>query len=967
MRHRWLVGITTCVWMLGCDGQLIGADDAGAGLDVFGDAPGLDAHVVTTAPDAFFPDVFGDAPGLDVYVPPTPDAFVGVDASEPCASGAACDDGNACTTDDRCDAGGTCIGAPLTCAGARPTCSAGSMVEVALDACDPFEGCVTASVACPPVSTALAVSDAYQVILRDWLASLTPADLDVPLDATITFEPSFLADDDALYATWLFTHNRGRTLPPTTGLRLPSGYFLLSNIDVDPPGTGTVMGVDRDPRLYQRGGRGGTHDPTITAWWAGWDYAGNPFRGSAAVKRRALVTATIDLMMTEERTRSAGCRDCRSDYTGGTLIWLAYAFRVGGDVMPPEVQAAYRTGLRRIVERTLGYPPNGSGGGDMEQFQHVSLPYAAEVLGDPSLVDRVRARSMEIFRRRLLPRSDDLSRGLYIDHGEGFDVAYEGISLFFLTWASLAHGDPNVRSVAAREQSLLAHLTLPMPQAYFGDTSLGGTWRREYVGPSHFSPATAVGAPGTIWYTNQVAAGLGMVGDDGVYLTWRGRNYASWYDSLTVPSVDAMRADLASYCQVGAGSYNWNDRAGDEERQIRGVFDRHVIDDVTMRRTCSTEADCLSARPECDRVLGYCVSTLPQWEETHWSETEFPMATEYLVPGTYARLRALDPGDGPNGGMDDAPTDPIGSPPFERSGDFVRRFGEGADVMLIAARVGGHGVVLHSGRLSTWGENPPDAASVLSGFGGGAISAFLGRGTGPVIVGMSNGYQNPISTDVWGTPATSPPAWHAWATHQIAGRTANGSFSSARVQIPTASATTSASSVSLTASGTISSTLDGGRSAPRTGATAPLAADMPYTRTFDLSSTGLRVRSEITLAGNVVTELVEALPIWLGESNTASATDTTIEVCTAASCGAGATWTPLGASWVASARAVRLSRFGASVRITLPSGGERVRMATPIWTVDYQTRGRARLLMIDLTRGGSPTGTVSVEYTIASE
>ena len=133
------------------------------------------------------------------------------------------------------------------------------------------------------------------------------------------------------------------------------------------------------------------------------------------------------------------------------------------------------------------------------------------------------------------------------------------------------------------------------------------------------------------------------------------------------------------------------------------------------------------------------------------------------------------------------------------------------------------------------------------------------------------------------------------------------------------------------------------------------------------AATGLRVRSEITLAGNVVTELVEALPIWLGETNTASATDTTIEVCTAASCGAGATWTPLGTSWVASARAVRLSRFGASVRITLPSGGERVRMATPIWTVDYQTRGRARLLMIDLTRGGSPTGTVSIEYTIASE
>ena len=25
-----------------------------------------------------------------------------------------------------------------------------------------------------------------------------------------------------------------------------------------------------------------------------------------------------------------------------------------------------------------------------------------------------------------------------------------------------------------------------------------------------------------------------------------------------------MRDDLASYCQVGAGSYNWNDRAGDE-------------------------------------------------------------------------------------------------------------------------------------------------------------------------------------------------------------------------------------------------------------------------------------------------------------------------------------------------------------------------------------------------------------------
>ena len=147
----------------------------------------------------------------------------------------------------------------------------------------------------------------------------------------------------------------------------------------------------------------------------------------------------------------------------------------------------------------------------------------------------MRARSLEVFRRRLLPRSDDLSRGLYVDHGEGFDVAYEGISLYFLTWAALAHGDANVRSVASREQSLLAYLTLPMPTGYFTDTSLGGAWRREYVGPSHFSPATAIGAQGTIWYTNQVATGIGMLTDDGVYLTWRGRNYASWYDSVTVP------------------------------------------------------------------------------------------------------------------------------------------------------------------------------------------------------------------------------------------------------------------------------------------------------------------------------------------------------------------------------------------------------------------------------------------------
>ena len=209
---------------------------------------------------------------------------------------------------------------------------------------------------CLPAKAQLPQTHEYQVTIRNYLAGITLADLDVTL-TPVTYDDAYLSSNDELHATWLALEDIGRV--PTvdmSGIRVASLHFSLSQLE-------------RDGQVYMRVGRNSDFmDPINTAWWADWDYPGNPYYGSSAVKLRAFVAAAVDLMMTDQELESSIDHQ-RSDFAGGYLTKFAYVYYVVKDILPADVQAAYETGLIKIFERLETYHPYGAGGADMETMQ----------------------------------------------------------------------------------------------------------------------------------------------------------------------------------------------------------------------------------------------------------------------------------------------------------------------------------------------------------------------------------------------------------------------------------------------------------------------------------------------------------------------------------------------------------------------------------------------------------------------
>ena len=176
----------------------------------------------------------------------------------------------------------------------------------------------------------------YQKKLRAFLATLTEGDLTVehqPLTVVPTEDP------DELYRLWLLTRHPHRV----SAARLPAAAFTLSAIEAD---RGLVLPTA--PSECQ-----------MLAWLANWNYAGNPYRGAKSLKLRALVLAAVDLMMLDYLYEHDPQGADRSDYLGGNLIWLGYTYAAGRDALPPEAQAAFAAGLKKLVLTLDRWGPKG--------------------------------------------------------------------------------------------------------------------------------------------------------------------------------------------------------------------------------------------------------------------------------------------------------------------------------------------------------------------------------------------------------------------------------------------------------------------------------------------------------------------------------------------------------------------------------------------------------------------------------
>jgi len=388
----------------------------------------------------------------------------------------------------------------------------------------------------------------YQVTLRNYMASLTESDFTIA-PAALTYISDYFQSQDNLYRTWLMTGFY--STPRTEGLRYPAARFTLQAIEGD--------------QVYLP-----YSWPHEIAWWAQWNYPGNPFYGSRAIKLRAFVSAAVDMIMLDRAHERGSYR--RSDYLGGTLIWLGYTYGVVKDVLPPEVQAAFEEGLMKFFTRIEQWGPTGAFG-DMDAMAIVGMFYTAQAIGDPALMDRV-----QIYATRVINLM--LSEGMEIHQG-GYDASYNGIAIFFLTWAALATNWEMLTQLVDQFHYVKSHLTLPEPD-------------RTFYGPSHFSSNTSADVANDQWSGSPPRdIGAAMVSDHALYLAFGGRSGRAW--AWAVPDVSRMTQAVQSW----------------------------------MTSINSALNSPLNPNPSA-------------WGERHWVRSESgTFAADYYRPGTYARLVQL--------------------------------------------------------------------------------------------------------------------------------------------------------------------------------------------------------------------------------------------------------------------------------------------------------------------------------------
>lgn len=413
-----------------------------------------------------------------------------------------------------------------------------------------------AATAAPAAAAGLPQEHRYQRTLRDFLATL--AERDFVIETSAQPPRAQLTLDDA-YRDWIWTRND--IALPLGGVALPAGVFTLQAIE-SPAG---VMRPNANPGEMAR--------------LAMWDHPGNLFYNSPGLRRRAMAVAILDMVMLDdlhEKRPDAGAN--RSDFLGGTLIWLAYSYPSFRSLLSPEAQRAYEDGLRKLIARLGNWGPRGSMT-DMDLFAPVGLAYAAKALDDRVLERVARQYSQPLFTDPRFFRP----AGYFVDGG-CFDTSYNGISLFFATWTARLVDWPFAHDAVDRAFKLRSHLCLPEPESA---TALSST---RFVGPSHMSSRTSGDPPHDQWNWVPRNIGAAMTTDHALWMA-------------PIPSEEDVRAAPAA-----------------------------------VTAAIKAAADAMRQPPAVDPAKPPPPASLP-WAESHWAYVNF--TADHYTPGLYDRLRKL--------------------------------------------------------------------------------------------------------------------------------------------------------------------------------------------------------------------------------------------------------------------------------------------------------------------------------------
>jgi len=297
----------------------------------------------------------------------------------------------------------------------------------------------------------------YQRVLRKYMATLSVKDFEHGVTADLTVQPSS-QDPEYQYRNFLLTLMQQPLVGTKRGypaVNAPARLFTLSSIE----GPKAVM----VPPVW----------PEALITFVQWDYPGNPYRNNRALKLRAFVTAGVKMMMVDdylEKNPKVG----RADWYSYQLVIAGSPYLGVKDLLPPEVQKAYASGVRKMARRIMDWGPKGEEP-NLDMSAPVGLWYAAQVVNDPAFTKEVEAHARMMFTD---PKYFHPA-GYFVERG-GLDVGFGGMANFFAIWAALASDWPFAGEAVERIYRLRAHLCLPEPD---------GT----ITGPTHFN--SRLGSP----------------------------------------------------------------------------------------------------------------------------------------------------------------------------------------------------------------------------------------------------------------------------------------------------------------------------------------------------------------------------------------------------------------------------------------------------------------------------------------
>jgi len=334
----------------------------------------------------------------------------------------------------------------------------------------------------PVKRVSLPQDHAYQKTLRVFLATLKEKDFAPTHGELKAFPPS--DNPDERFRMWLMSLK-----PPAVGRKRNYSSVMVSAAQF------TLDAIEGAESIM----RPAAH-PEPLADLAGWNYPGNPYFNSRALKLRAFVITAIDMMMMDDLyERRAKSPKNRSDFLAGMLLRMAYTYPGVRDVLSPEARRAFETGLKKLTLRLIEWGPHGAQK-EWDMMGAPALLLAARALNDPKV-----ARAAEAYARDLFTDPKFFSPAGYFVHAGSLD-SFNGISTYFAAWAAAASDWSFARDAIAKVCRLRAHLTLPQP---------GGG----FAGPNHMAVLTSAdpARPQWDWIHQHWAAAF--VSDEAAYKT----------------------------------------------------------------------------------------------------------------------------------------------------------------------------------------------------------------------------------------------------------------------------------------------------------------------------------------------------------------------------------------------------------------------------------------------------------------